>query len=384
MRIKLIVFILFCICMSTHAMNLRVEVQSAKRISTVSFTSVNGTYYVFSDKRKVVTIKRGESVILNSSDSIVQVSTDKRQYGSFGKLRFISKNSNSSFYLGPIGSQRTSASYYNDLEVTERGNSLRFLNVIGLEKYVEGAVAAEGGSDATAEFYKVQAILCRTYALGHLQRHAAEGFNLCDQVHCQAYKGIWNNHKIIATAVAETKNRVIVDSTHSIIIAAYHSNCGGQTAAADEVWSKPVPYLQSICDPFCVNSLHAAWDRKITLNDWLQYLHKKKISGTFEGTTDICDTTFCYFPDKRESALKVFDATVSARTIREDWRFKSAYFSINQSGDTLEFNGRGYGHGIGLCQEGAMQMAKLGYTYEDIIGFYYRNVFVVDASQARL
>ncbi len=385
MRIKLTVFIFFCIgILSSHAMSLRVQVQSSKIIPSVSFTALNGTYYLFSDKKKVATIKKGESVILTSSDSLMLVSSDKKDFGTFGKLRFISKNASSSFLLGPIGSQRSSASYYNDLEVLAMNRSLHFLNIIGLEKYVEGAVAAEGGTEGTVEFYKTQSILCRTYALGHLQRHAGEGFNLCDQVHCQAYKGIWNNRRIIVAAVAETKNKVIVDGNHSIIIASYHSNCGGQTAPAEGVWSKPVPYLQTVHDPFCTNSLHAAWERKISLSDWLQYLHKKRFSSSIEGTTDICDSTFCYFPDKRECTLNFFDATVSARSIREDWRFKSAYFSINQSGDTLVFNGKGYGHGVGLCQEGAMQMAKLGYHCEDVIAFYYRNVFIVDASQARL
>jgi stage II sporulation protein D len=180
------------------------------------------------------------------------------------------------------------------------------------------------------------------------------------------------------TAVTETKNKIIVDSASNIIIAAYHNNCGGETAAAEDVWSKPLPYLQPVQDPFCRNSLHASWEKKISLKDWLNYLQKKKPATICTDIATISDTTFCHFPAKREALLSFPNVAISSRSIRDDWRFRSAYFTINQSGDTLIFNGRGFGHGVGLCQEGAMQMAKYGYSYQEIINFYYKNVFIVD------
>jgi stage II sporulation protein D len=66
------------------------------------------------------------------------------------------------------------------------------------------------------------------------------------------------------------------------------------------------------------------------------------------------------------------------KTIRADMQFKSTYFSIEQHNDTLIFNGRGYGHAVGLCQEGAMRMAQLGISYKETLGFYYTKVHLVD------
>jgi stage II sporulation protein D len=64
--------------------------------------------------------------------------------------------------------------------------------------------------------------------------------------------------------------------------------------------------------------------------------------------------------------------------VRNDLQLKSTFFSIESMGDTLVFNGRGFGHGIGMCQEGAMRMTKLGYNYKEVLSFYYRNVHLID------
>ena len=74
------------------------------------------------------------------------------------------------------------------------------------------------------------------------------------------------------------------------------------------------------------------------------------------------------------------DLKIPLKTIRADFKLKSTYFSIEQLGDSVKFNGRGYGHGVGLCQEGAMRMAKLKYPYKDILQFYFKDVHLVDLS----
>ena len=69
---------------------------------------------------------------------------------------------------------------------------------------------------------------------------------------------------------------------------------------------------------------------------------------------------------------------IPLKTIRADFKLKSTFFSIKQKGDMVLLNGRGYGHGVGVCQEGAMQMAKLKYSYKDILNFYYKDVYLVN------
>ena len=373
------VLLFVCILVTAHARNLRVLVQAKKNNSSINFTAVSSPYIVYSGKKKVRTLKQDESLTISFTRNHIVLSSWKKKIGTYTTLKIVSKNPDGIFSLQPADSAAAAVSYSDHLEVLAKNSSLRFLNVIGLEKYIEGTVAAEAGNDADPEFYKVQAIISRTYALGHLNRHAKEGFNLCDQVHCQAYNGILKDNKPIADAVLATKNKIIVDSSMRIITAAYFSNCGGQTAAAEDVWSKPLPYLQSINDPFCFNGVHAFWEQKIPLSDWLTYLKKKKLLSAYTDMNILCDTTFCYFPLKREALFSLSNNAVAMRAIRDDWKLKSAFFSINQAGDTLIFNGRGFGHGVGLCQEGAMQMAKLGHSFEEIISFYYKDVSVVDA-----
>jgi stage II sporulation protein D len=72
------------------------------------------------------------------------------------------------------------------------------------------------------------------------------------------------------------------------------------------------------------------------------------------------------------------DLKIPLKIIRADFQLKSTYFSVEQKGEMVVFSGKGYGHGVGLCQEGAMRMAKLNYSYKDILKYYYKDVHLVD------
>ena len=227
------------------------------------------------------------------------------------------------------------------------------------------------------EYYKLQAILCRTYALSHLRRHEDEGFQLCDQVHCQAYKNKATFAQII-NLVDETKGLVVVDSDLNLITAAFHSNCGGQTINSEDVWSMRTSYLKSTRDTFCLNQPNACWKKEIPLKDWTNYLllkHKHSI-----GDSLIYNDSFLIPQEGREIFFKDKDLKIPLKTLRNDWQLKSTYFSIDQKKDSIIILGRGYGHGVGLCQEGAMHMAVLNYSYKDILHFYFKDVHLVDLS----
>ena len=119
--------------------------------------------------------------------------------------------------------------------------------------YIAGVSESESGKkDNILEYYKVQAIICRTYALKNSGKHIKEGYNLCDQEHCQVYKGRCTNPEILL-AVSKTTGIIIVDRYNQPINAAFHANCGGQTLNSEDVWSKPLDYLKSVPDTFCRN-----------------------------------------------------------------------------------------------------------------------------------
>jgi stage II sporulation protein D len=121
---------------------------------------------------------------------------------------------------------------------------------------------------------------------------------------------------------------------------------------------------------------NAKWERKIAKDDWLSYL---KIKHNYPiDDEDAKLLAFNFKQDTRKPFLESNNIKVPLKIVRTDFQLKSTYFSIMPKGDSLIFKGKGFGHGVGMCQEGAMRMAKLGYTYLDILNFYYQNTQLID------
>ena len=139
---------------------------------------------------------------------------------------------------------------------------VKLINNIEIDNYVAGVVESEVGRSPPPEYFKLQAIICRTYALKNIKRHQAEGFSLCDKVHCQAYNRKPKS-ELIKKAAVETNNIVIVDSDINLITATFYSNCGGETAKSEEVWRQKLYYLRTVKDTFCVHETNAFWEKEI-------------------------------------------------------------------------------------------------------------------------
>jgi stage II sporulation protein D len=260
---------------------------------------------------------------------------------------------------------------------------MQILNLIEQEDYVASVVESEIGNNTSAEFLKAQSILCRTYALSHLERHADNGYNLCDQVHCQAYKGKGRFNNNIKPAIDSTHNQVLVDANNRLIVAAYHSNCGGMTTSADQVWSKPISYLQPVVDTFCLEGSHANWTMTITIQEWKEYLAKKGLLLQPADSLRL-DSVYSFQCFKRSDVFRYGNQLLPMKEIRSDWKLKSSWFGLTVTSDTVSFHGRGFGHGVGLCQEGAMNMARHGYSCYDIINYYYGDVRVLNKGAVEL
>jgi stage II sporulation protein D len=180
----------------------------------------------------------------------------------------------------------------------------------------------------------------------------------------------------IIKSVFETKNKIVVDENLNLIEAAFHSNSGGQTLNSEDVWGSKLSYLRSVNDSFSLKMPNAKWERKIAKEDWISYL---KIKHNYPvDDEDAKLLAFNFKQDTRKSFLESNNVKVPLKIVRADFQLKSTYFSIIPKGDSLIFKGKGFGHGVGMCQEGAMRMAKLGYTYLDILNFYYQNTQLID------
>jgi stage II sporulation protein D len=261
------------------------------------------------------------------------------------------------------------------ITVTVDGGAMQVVNAVGTEDYVAGVVQSESGKGKAVEYYKLQAVSCRTYALVNKRKHLADGFEVCDGVHCQVYRGHCTLPDV-ASAVEATDRMVVVDADIHLIQATFHSNCGGETMNAEDVWSKRESYLVSAMDTFCMASPHATWRRNIATAKWLSYLHDKH--GVNTSDSAMVKAAVLFEPNCRELYLGHLWPLVSLEQVRSDWKFNSAYFSIWPNGEEVVFEGRGFGHGVGLCQEGAMKMADHGYPYTDILHHYFADVHVVD------
>jgi len=359
---------------ATFAQNIDVSIYSKYSVRSVVISPVDGKYELRSGDEVIFTMKKHNVALLDIVNDSISVRSLTGSLGSYKHLELVGVGKNNYFRIKPVDPDFKPRDYDDDLHISLNEKKYRLINRVDLEKYIEGVVQSEGGTKSPIEYYKCQAVICRTYALENLFRHSTEGFNLCDDVHCQAYHTKCLLSDDIVKATLETKGLIIVDTTLSLITATFHSNCGGETVGSEYVWLQPRSYLKPVKDPFCKSGRSAYWTKTITLSKWETYLKNHGIS-TDVGTYNLNDYTFNQ--PNRLSHYSYNGKTIPLKTIRQDFRLRSSFFEIKQEGNDIKFIGKGYGHGVGLCQEGAMEMAKQGYSYQQIIKFYYKNIFVV-------
>jgi len=334
----------------------------------------SGTYQLLLDEVVRLRLGEGDIVYLNLEDGKVKVLDAERDFGYASKVELRSLSTESVFRVRSISPEIDSRIYDDNLMVIPSDRYLTLINQVDLDKYLAGVVEAESGSNAGKEFYKAQSILCRTYALKQMDRHTNEGFAVCDEQHCQTYKGKSMSNPDILEAIVETSGTVLADFNFKLITAAYHANSGGQTQRASDVWLADVDYLQSVVDPYSLHQSHAKWQDTISFQAWKDYLMKNGMKSVSRIPDEII-----YVEQMRRKKFFILDKdSIKMTKIREDWGFKSAFFDMFPSGDSVLVWGKGFGHGIGMSQEGAMKMARDGFTYQDILQFYFHEVRIMD------
>lgn len=357
---------------------LQIRIFAHLKISAFQCNVNAGTYKIMADG-KFVTDSKGESIFkLCLKNDSVELKQNEKLIGVYKYIKFVGED------LGEIkiklnNPDRKIRTYQNNVSFSVNEGYIRFINEVILDNYIAGVTEAEAGSKSTPEFYKVQAILARTFALAHINKHVTEGFSLCDQVHCQVYYGKPKDLNIF-NAIDDTKGKVVVDDNLNLIVAAFHSNSGGQTANSEDVWGSKTNYLRSINDSFSIKMPNSRWERRMLTEDWLSYL---KLKHNYPTEKDEAKTIALNFKqDARKVYLECNNSKVPLKNVRLDLQLKSTFFSISElNKDTIIFKGRGYGHGLGMCQEGAMKMSKMGYKYTEILNFYYKNIQLMDISK---
>lgn len=374
MKKILVILITLTLCLNLRAELVNIGIYHKSKITSFVFHPNKGTYSIFTEKGKLIDIDNGELVEVKYNTNGIHIKSLDKDYGTFKKIRFIGIEKENSFKL-KIPIYKRVREFEDNLLVKLHNyyNYFQLINNIDIDNYVAGVVESEVGRNPPPEYFKLQAIICRTYALKNIDRHTAEGFSLCNKVHCQAYHGKPKS-VLIKEAALETNGIVIVDSNIDLITATFYSNCGGQTANSEEVWKQELYYLRSIKDTFCLKENNAIWTKKINKTTWHNYL--KKHNCTDESLNHECGTE--YFQNGRERYYHKDGVKIPFVQIRQDFKLKSAQFDVIEEGSNVVLKGKGFGHGVGLCQEGAMKMAKMGYTYIDILHFYYEDVHMIN------
>ena len=276
-------------------------------------------------------------------------------------------------------------SYTGDIVFTSARKQLKIVNSVPLEDYIAGVVTGEASDLSQPEAYKAQAVAARTYVLKHLRIHAGEGYNLCDSTHCQLYTGQGAVSPKALAAARATRNEVLYYKGE-LAATFYHSICGGRTERMTDVWPfEAKPYLISVRDgppghPYCSIAPNFRWKTKIY----------------FSGLTRLARRAGWILPDEEARGLKIsrwgasgraaeLELRTQRRTVRvratefyhgigrrAGWNaVRSTFFRILNGQDYVLLDGKGNGHGVGMCQWGAEGMARKGFKYRDILEHYY-------------
>lgn len=353
--------------------NVKVNIFTNKKSDKLEVSVFSGSYALLdANGNKLRDLNIGSSVFVEKkyNNFSVEIKNDTTFFSNK-----ISLKGSGFLNLLQIKYSNSTRLYDDNLIVSVKNNFLQLINDVELEHYVAGVVQTESGIAKNVEFYKVQAIAARTFALKNINKHAGEDYQLCDQTCCQVYKGRCASSDIMI-ATSKTAGEVLTDSLGEIIMSVFHSNSGGQTCNSEDVWGRALPYLRSVKDTFSIAQPSYYWQKKISRKDWLDFL-KNKYNYPIEDANSVKKVVNFNQYSRRAYLVDNIDL----RSIREHFKLRSTFFSVSEDGDNVKLTGYGFGHGVGLSQEGAINMARLGYNYVQILKFYYLGVQIKNISE---
>ena len=263
---------------------------------------------------------------------------------------------------------------------------------IGIDNYLLGVVSSEMPANFEIEALKAQAVVARTYTIYKItsgKKH--ENADICDDSNCcQAWSAKeerlnrWNendresNWKKIEEAVNSTKGKIVTYGGKPIN-AFFHSNSGGITDTATNVWGgSNYPYLQAV--ETSGEDAYSQYNSEVTvtkdefISKIKEYHSDFEIDFSIENQIEVLE----YTDGQRVKTIKIGNLDLSGVEVRKIFGLKSAKFEISVEGENVKFSVIGYGHGVGMSQTGADSMAKQGYNYEEIIKHFYSGVEITD------
>lgn len=379
MKTKILIFLLST-TFSLAALEVKIKLFSTQTFTSVTVTPDTGAYYLIALDEKLRPIdtvldifqeEKGRRLSVVKYGRDVKATKGDVNLGNYHAVLVRSKNPRKQFR---VEAEKKLRIYHGDLQIRVYEGYLQIVNIVDLEDYVGGVVESEGGHQLNPEYFKAQAVLARTFVLKNWNKHLNEGYNLKDDVTSQVYfsKARYQFSEAIKDAVECTRDTVLVTYTCDPILGVFHANSGGCTVGADHAWLNSISYLQPKIDSFSLNVGSYSWERKVLKKDFYHYvasslgvsndIHLHKAILNFDQGT------------QRQAYFEYKGKKLKLTKIRFKFNLRSTYFRVSDNGDYLLLKGNGFGHGVGLSQDGAMEMDKRGYTYRQILQFYFDNV----------
>lgn len=268
-------------------------------------------------------------------------------------------------------------SYHGRMQIVAGKGGMYIINHVPTETYLEGVLNAEINTNWPIEAVKAQAVIARTFALFKREQRKEKLWHISAGEYDQVYKG---------DGISDERGKRVIELTYGIIVSYrgrlaqtfYHSNCGGITENPSSLWkgSYPYPYLKVKSVPYGKSDPRFQWQASISNREILQVLKKSGIHLTELNHLSIGE----YTPSGRVKNL-VFNKSpahaIPAETFRRLTgyrRIQSLLFDVVRIPGGYFFKGRGNGHGVGLSQWSAKEMAEVGYRYHEILHFFYHDI----------
>ena len=256
--------------------------------------------------------------------------------------------------------------YRGRTQLVPTSKGLTAVNHVNLEHYLYSVLGAEMSPSWPLEALKAQAVAARSFAL-HKRSSGTSVYDVTNTTSSQVYKGIETEAQTTHQAVNATAGQVMTYGG-KVILAAFHSSSGGHTENVEDIWTQPLPYLRGVAD----------YDMGAPVFQWTKSFSRGEMSRLISGVGNVVSMT----PERRTPQGRVVTMKVqgdrgtkrvSGNDLRSALGLRSTLFAVSSTGSGFQIDGRGYGHGLGLSQWGAHNLAAQGTNYQQILGHYYQS-----------
>ncbi len=265
--------------------------------------------------------------------------------------------------------------YHGNFIIYPQKKRLLVINRVLIDDYLKGVLPHEISPRWPMNAIKAQAIASRSYAFVKRLENRGKLYDLNSTVSSQVYKGMVGEDTNTNWAVDETSG-FVMSYKGKIAVAFFHSSCGGYTEDSGNVWSKTLPYLRGVKSPWCRSTKHYSWSVQISEMVFRKRLAIKSVINKV--------SVVSRYPSGRvkKVALKMatgkfrFFSGKQLRRIIGNNKLKGTNFKISLKNGFIKIDGKGWGHGVGMCQWCAKVMADKGFTAFEILKYFYRGVTI--------